>query len=173
MLSSKPARTPCVHNLKLVPNEGSTLANPHEYKSMVGSLHYLTFTRLDLSFAVHQVCQFMSTPTNAYLIAAKHILRYINGTSNCGIFLHPGPLSLSTFSNFNWARDPFGRRSTTRYLVYLGYNPITSSAKKQDTVSRSSTESKYRALATTAAKLCWLHQILKDLGIFLSFPPKL
>ena len=156
MLSSKPARSPCAPNLKLVPNEGSILANPHEYRSMVGSVHYLTFTRPDLSFAVHQVCQFMSIPTDVHLVAAKHILRYINGTLNFGVFLQPGPLSLSAFSNSNWTGDPFDRRSTTGYLVYLGYNPITWSAKRQEIVSRSSPESKYRALAATAAELSWI-----------------
>ena len=59
------------------------------------------------------------------------------------------------------------------YIVYLGYNPITWSAKEQDTISRSSTESEYRALATTIAELYWLHQVLRDLGVFLPVPPKL
>ena len=134
MLSSKPTRSPCAPTLRLVPHEGSILPSPHKYRSMVGSLHYLTFTRPDLSFAVHQVCQFMNTPTDAHLVAAKRILRYINGTSNFGIFLQPGPLSISAFSDSDWAGDPFDRCSITGFLVYLGYNPITWSAKKQDTV---------------------------------------
>ena len=154
MQSSKPVRSPCASHLRLVPNEGSLLSNPHEYRSLVGSLHYLTFTIPYLSFAVHQVCQFMSFPTDIYLTIAKRILRYINGTLNFGILLQPGPISLSAFSDFDWACDPFDRRSTTGFIAYLGYNPITWSAKKQDTVSRSSTESKYRALASTAAELC-------------------
>ena len=58
-------------------------------------------------------------------------------------------------------------------MVYLGYNPIIWSAKKQDIVSRSSTESEYKALATTIVELSWLRQVLKDLGVFLSTPPKL
>ena len=53
MLSAKPAKTPCASNLRLVLATNSLLANPHEYRSMVGSLYYLTFTRPDLSFAVH------------------------------------------------------------------------------------------------------------------------
>ena len=55
----------------------------------------------------------------------------------------------------------------------MGCNPITWCAKKQETVSKSSTEAKYRALATTAVELSWLRQVLKDLGIFLPFSPKL
>ena len=57
--------------------------------------------------------------------------------------------------------------------MYLGYSPITWSAKKQPTISRSFPEFEYHALASTAAELCWLRQILKDSGIFLPSPPKL
>ena len=87
MQTSKPAHSPCAPNLKLVPIEGSVLFNPHEYRSMVGSLHYLTFTRPDVSFAIHQVCQFMAIPTDTHLITTKRILRYLNGTFQFGIFL--------------------------------------------------------------------------------------
>ena len=115
----------------------------------------------------------MSHPTDAHLIAAKRILRYVHGTLNHGILLQPGPFSLSAFSDSDWVGDPFDRHSITGYIVYLGFNPITWSAKKQDTVSRSSTESEYKALATTTAELYWLRQVLKDLGIYLSAPPEL
>ena len=97
MHTSKPARFPCATNLRLVPTEGSVLSNPHQYRSMVGSLHYLIFTHPDLSFAIHQVCQFMASPTDIHLIATKRILRYLNGTLQFGFFLQPRPLSLSTF----------------------------------------------------------------------------
>jgi hypothetical protein len=55
--------------------------------------------------------------------------------------------------------------------VFLGNNPITWSAKKQFTVSRSSTEAEYRALASASVELCWLCVLIKDLGIFLLDPP--
>ena len=84
MLSAKAAKTPCAPNLRPVPTEGSLLANPYVYRSMVG--HYLTFTRPDLNFAIHQVCQFMSTLGEAHLIVAKRILRYVSDTLNFGIF---------------------------------------------------------------------------------------
>uniref|UniRef100_A0A2N9IMV8 Reverse transcriptase Ty1/copia-type domain-containing protein n=1 Tax=Fagus sylvatica TaxID=28930 RepID=A0A2N9IMV8_FAGSY len=139
--------------------------------NLVGALHYLTFTRLDISFAVHQVCQYMAAPTTTHLSAAKRILRYIKGTLFHGIAFTPGPLTLSVYSDADWAGDPDDRRSTSGLLVYLGSNPITWFAKKQPTVSRSSTESEYRALATAFAEVCWLRTLLKDLGIYLSQPP--
>jgi hypothetical protein len=55
--------------------------------------------------------------------------------------------------------------------VFLGHNPITWSAKKQLTMSRSSTEAKYRALAFASTEVCWLRVLLRDLGIFISAPP--
>ena len=115
----------------------------------------------------------MSIPTDIHSTATKCILKYINGTLNFGIRLQPCPISLSAFSDWNWAGDPFDRHSTAGFIAYLGYNPITWSAKKQNTISRSFTESEYRALAYIATELSWLCQVLQDLRIFLSFTPKL
>uniref|UniRef100_A0A2N9HVI9 Integrase catalytic domain-containing protein n=1 Tax=Fagus sylvatica TaxID=28930 RepID=A0A2N9HVI9_FAGSY len=171
MLDSKPAKSPSCPNTRLSLHEGDLLTDPHGYRSLVGGLHYLTFTRPDISFSVHQVCQYMSAPTTVHLAAAKRILRYIRGTLFHGVAFTPGPLHLSAFTDADWAGDPDDRRSTSGFLVYLGSNPITWSAKKQPTVSRSSTESEYRALAIASAELCWIRTLLKDLGIFISQTP--
>ena len=53
MLFAKPAKTPCAPNLRLVLATDSLLVDPHTYRSIVGSQHYLTFTRPNLSFVVH------------------------------------------------------------------------------------------------------------------------
>uniref|UniRef100_A0A2N9IBB1 Integrase catalytic domain-containing protein n=1 Tax=Fagus sylvatica TaxID=28930 RepID=A0A2N9IBB1_FAGSY len=131
MLDCKPASSPSCPNTRLSLHDGDPLPDPHAYRSMVGALHYLTFTRPDISFAVHQVCQYMSTPTTINTLlqqtcCSKHVF--------------------SGYTDADWAGDPDDRRSTSGFLVYLGHNAITWSAKKQATVSRSSTESEYRAL---------------------------
>ena len=105
--------------------------------------------------------------------AAKRVLRYLRGTLHHGISFSSGPLSLTAFSDANWARDPIDRRSTIGLLDFLGPNHISWSAKKQPTVSHSSTEAKCRALATTAAKLSWLRILFKELRIFLPYVPVL
>jgi hypothetical protein len=171
MLTSKPAKSPSCPNTRLCHHEGDPLPDPHGYRSLVGALHYLTFTRPDISFSIHQVCQYMSAPTTVHLAVAKRILRYLQGTLNHGIAFTPGPLHLSAYTDANWAADPDDRRSTSGCLVYIGSNPITWLAKKQPTISRSSTESEYRALAIASAELCWIRTLLKDLGIFLSHTP--
>ncbi|XP_028215143.1 uncharacterized protein LOC114397251 [Glycine soja] len=70
-------------------------------------------------------------------------------------------------------RCPATRHSTTGYCIYLGGNLISWCAKKQPTVSRSSTEAKYRAMANTAAELTWLTFLLQDLRISLPSLPLL
>ena len=143
MQHCSPCSTPCVPHVRLSATEGTPLIDVHAYRSLVGALHYLTFTRPDLSFAVHQVCQFMNAPTSIHLTAAKRILRYLQGTLDHGLHYTPGPTTLSAFTDADWAGDPNDRRSTSDLLVFLGHNPITWSAKKQLTVSRSSTEAEY------------------------------
>uniref|UniRef100_A0A2N9FCV6 Integrase catalytic domain-containing protein n=1 Tax=Fagus sylvatica TaxID=28930 RepID=A0A2N9FCV6_FAGSY len=83
------------------------------------ALHYLTFTRPDLSFAVHRVCQYMASPTSVHLTVAKRILRYLKGTLHLGLSFRPGPLKLSAFMDADWAGDPDDHRSTSGLLVYL------------------------------------------------------
>jgi len=101
------------------------------------------------------------------LEAAKRVLRYVKGTLHSGIHLSPSPLTLLAFSDVDWAGDPSDRKSTTGLLVFLGSNPISWSSKKQSTVSCSSTEAEYRALASTVAELSWLRTLIKELNLFL------
>ncbi|KAM1079132.1 hypothetical protein ACFX2B_013731 [Malus domestica] len=173
MLDSKPCDTPCLPSNRLLKDDGDPYPNPTLYRSVVGALQYLTFTRPDIAFSVHQVCQFMQHPMVSHFTAVKRILRYLKGTMSCGITYSQGDLALSAFSDADWARDPNDWRSTTGSVVFLGNNPISWSSKKQQTVSRSSTEAEYRALSSTAAELDWIQQILAFLHFPISAPPVL
>ena len=104
---------------------------------------------------------------------AKCVLRYVRGTLHFGIDLSPSPLTLSAFSNANWARDPFDRKSTIGLLVFLGSNPILWSSKKHSTISYSSTEAEYRALVSIVAELSWLRTLFKQLCLYLHHIPVL
>ena len=168
MENSKPTKTPSCPSTRLVPHDGVLLSNPTQYRSMVGALQYLTFTCPNIAFSFHQLCQFMSHPTTTHFKATQRVLLYIRGTLHFGLSFTLGPLTLSVFSNADWAGYPTDSRSTTRLLVFLGPNPISWSAKKQSTMSRSSTKAEYRALATTAAELAWLRTLFKELHIFLT-----
>ncbi|XP_028079137.1 uncharacterized protein LOC114280929 [Camellia sinensis] len=144
---------PCVTYVALKPSfsPGDTLSftQLELYRSVVGALLYLTITRPDLSFAVNQACQHIHSPTVAHFAVVKKILKYVKGTLAHGLTFNPGPFTLHAYTDSNW------------------------SAKKQPTVSRSSTEAEYRSMVNTAAELCWLQQLLADLSISLSSVPLL
>ncbi|KAM2735330.1 hypothetical protein PS2_023163 [Malus domestica] len=147
----KPCSTP-LGTTKL-DHTGPLLDNSSEYRSIVGALQYLTWTRPDISFAVNQVCQFLHCPRESHFQAVKRILRFLKGSAHQGLWFKKGSLHLTAFSDADWAGCTFNRRSTSGYCVYFGPNLISWSAKKQHTVARSSTEAEYRSLAHTAAEL--------------------
>ncbi|BBG93197.1 transposable element gene, partial [Prunus dulcis] len=150
----KPSPTPLPSDTRLSCLDGDPLPDPSTYRSMVGGLQYLTLSRLDISFAVNQVCQFMHNPRTSHLQVVKRIFRYIKGTLEQGLIFHQSTdFSLRSFSDADWAGSVDDRRSTTGACVFLGPNLLTWTAKKQSTVSHSSTEAEYRALAHTAAEL--------------------
>ncbi|KAL0539908.1 hypothetical protein IC582_024129 [Cucumis melo] len=157
--------TPLDPNVRLTPFDGVLLEDPTLYRQLVGSLIYLTVTRPDIAYAVHIVSQFMAAPRTIHFTAVLRILRYIKGTLGHGLqFSSQSSLVLSGFSDADWAGDPTDRRSTTGYCFYLGDALISWRSKKQSVVSRSSTESEYRALADATSELIWLRWLLTDMG---------
>ncbi|KAM1416362.1 hypothetical protein ACFX2I_007917 [Malus domestica] len=170
----KPCSTPCKPHNQVLSNEGTLLSYPTLYRSLVGALQYLTFTRPDIAFAVNNVCQYMNAPTDIHFAMVKRILRFLQGTLHCGLtYISRGPVTVTAYSDSDWAADLNTRRSITGYVVYLGQNPVSWQSKKQSSVSRSSTEAEYRALAHTTADISWIRLILKDLHEFVPSPPVL
>ena len=103
--------------------------------------------------------------------AAHHLLRYLKGTPGQGLlFSSTSSLNLRGFSDSDWASCPMSRRSTTSFCVFIGDCLISSRTKKQPTISRSSAEAEYRALAATGSEITWLHYLLHDFQIPQSQP---
>ncbi|KAK1665948.1 hypothetical protein QYE76_054107 [Lolium multiflorum] len=113
--------------------------------------------------AVQQVCLHMHAPRDADWAAVKRILRYVYGTMGYGLSLHASPSTLTdlvAYSDADWAGCPDTRRSTGGYCVYLGSSLVSWSSKRQPTVSRSSAEAEYHAVA----ECTWLRQLLSELS---------
>ena len=166
MLGARPSSFPMEQHLNLLPSDGEPLTDPSIYRRLIGRLLYLTVTRPDIQYAVNTLSQFMQAPSSTHLDAANRVLRYLKGSVGKGLLLSASSsVSLSGYSDSDWARCPLTRRSTTGYFTMLGSSPISWKTKKQSTVSRSSTEAEYRAIAALTAELQWLHSLLKDLGI--------
>ena len=86
LTDSKTIDTPVELNAHLTPSEEKPLSNPSLYKRLVDSLVYLTVTRPDISYAVHQVSQYLFAPRSTHYAAVLRILRYLKGTLFHGLF---------------------------------------------------------------------------------------
>jgi hypothetical protein len=92
--------TPIELNACVTPSSGEPLPNPTLYRQLVGSLVYLTVTQLDISYAIHQVSQFMFAPRSTHYAAVLCILQYLKGTLFHGLhFSAQSPLILRAYSD--------------------------------------------------------------------------
>ena len=154
LTDSKTVDTSVKLNAHLTPIRGKPLFNPSLYRRLVGSLVYLTVTHPNISYAVHQVSQYLSAPRSTHYVAVLRILRYLKGTLFHGLFYSAqSPLILHAFSYTNRVRDPTDRKSTTGYCFILGSSLISWRSKKQTHVARSNTEAEYRAVTDTTSEL--------------------
>jgi len=151
--------------MKYPDDGGEELSDPLPYRHLVGRLNSLTITRPDRRFAVQQISQFMQCPRSHHQHAEQRILRYLKTTSHRGL-LFPATenLSLRAYSDADWAGCPNTRRSITGWCVYLGDSLISWKSKKQARISKSSTESEYRAMSAAASEVTWLRGLLSELG---------
>ncbi|CAA7015607.1 unnamed protein product [Microthlaspi erraticum] len=162
----------CKYALNLLEDAGLLGCKPSSVP-MDPSL-YLTITRPDITFAVHQLSQFLSAPTNTHLQAAHKVLRYLKNNPGQGLmFKAETELCLIGFADADWGTCKETRRSVTGFCVYLGTSLISWKSKKQSVVSRNSTEAEYRSLAQATCEMIWLQQLLRDLHITVTSPAKL
>lgn len=145
-----------------------------EYRSAIGGLQYLTITRPDIAFPVNKLAQHMASPLASHWDAVKRLFRYLKATLHHGLLLRPSSsLNITAYSDSDFGGDLVDGKSTSAYVVFLGSTPISWRSRKQRGVACSSTEAEYRALATAASEVCWLHHLFTDLGLRPSSTPRI
>jgi hypothetical protein len=137
-----------------------------EYQQVIGCVLFaMIFTRPDIAFVTGKLSQFMSDPAKHHGHAAKNLMRYLKSTVKNRLRFSPGGARdyLAVYSDADWASDKADRKSVSGSVVMFGNGPISWSSKKQKSVSTSSCESEYVALASCTKQGQWVAQVLRDL----------
>jgi len=136
------------------------------YRSLVGCLSWLALgTRPDIAFATASLARFGNNLGRIHWEAAKHVLRYLKGTSGWHLKLGGGDSSISAYTDADWGSDLDDRRSISAYIIKVGCGAVSWKSKKQTCVALSSTEAEYVALCQAAKESEWMVDLLKGLGI--------
>ena len=132
----KPSATPLETGLKIYKDDGSQKADASIYRSLIGSLLYLTATRPDIMYATSFLSRFMQSPSQIHYGDAKRILRYLQGTKEFGIWYEPTTNSkLLRYTDIDWEGSLDDTKSTSGYAFSLGSEVFSWESRKQATVA--------------------------------------
>ncbi|WJX62481.1 hypothetical protein P8452_47473 [Trifolium repens] len=159
-------RTPAATHLKLSKDEHGVSVDQSLYRSMIGSLLYLTASRPDISFVVGVCARYQAEPKMSHLNQVKRILKYVSGTSDYGIlYSHGEDTRLLGYCDADWAGSADDRKSTSGGCFFLGSNLISWFNKKQNCVSLSTAEAEYIAAGSSCSQLLWMKQMLGEYNV--------
>ncbi|GKC74749.1 retrovirus-related pol polyprotein from transposon TNT 1-94, partial [Tanacetum coccineum] len=149
----------------LVKDEEASDVDVHLYRSMIGSLMYLTASRSDIMFAVCAGSRFQVTPKTSHLSAVKRIFRYLKGKPKLGLWYpRVSSFDLEAYSDSDYAGANLDRKSTTGGCQFLGRRLISWQYKKQIIVATSTTEAEYVAAANCCGQVMWIQNQMLDYG---------
>ena len=121
MEDCKPVSTPMTTGCKLSKDDESKEVDQNLYRSMIGSLLYVTTSRLDVMHAVGLVARFQENPKETHALAIKRIFRYLKGTTTFDLWYPKGnELTLVAYTDADWERSIDDRKSTSGAALYLG-----------------------------------------------------
>jgi len=159
-------RTPAATHLKLSKDENGVAVDQSLYRSMIGSLLYLTTRRPDITFIVGVCERYQAEPKMSHLIQVKRILKYINGTTNYGIlYSHSENSRLVGYCDVDWEGSADDKKSTYGGFFFLGNNLVSWFNKKQNYVSLSIAKAEYIAAVSSCSKLVWMKQMLEEYDV--------
>lgn len=151
---SKPTPIPIEQNHHLTTVIGPFMSLPEKYRRLVGRLIYLTITRLELSYSINILDQFMTKSWQEHWDTPPRVVRHFKSSPKQGIFLSvSSPLVKTAYCDANWASCHISQCFLTRYFIFLENSPISWKTKEQANVSRSLVEGEYRPMAVTCCEL--------------------
>ncbi|XP_065629150.1 uncharacterized mitochondrial protein AtMg00810-like [Quercus suber] len=151
--SASSVRTPMSPNVKLTVDLLGKSVDPSLYRSMIGSLLYLTASRLDISYSVGVCARYQANPKESHMTALKRIIKYVKTTAEFGVWYSKDTNSvLAGYSDADWAGNADDRKSTSGGCFYVGNNLVSWMRKKQNSISLSTAEAEYIAAVSMAPK---------------------
>ncbi len=167
MKDCNPTRTPLPSGFRAFPatDQEALEARIRPYPQILGSILYAsTVTRPDLSQAAGVLSRFVSKWNEEHCKAAKHLLRYIRGTSSLSLTFDTSDCKTPTigYADADWGGDLDTRRSTTGYIFKLWGGAVSRKSRRQPTVALSTTEAEHMASADAARQGIWLRLFLDD-----------
>eukprot|EP00253_Pinus_taeda_P026148 PITA_26148 len=168
---AKPVCTPMVTGCSLSTNDESATVHQPTYRSMIGSLVYLTGTRLDIMHAVRVVGRFQENPKETHLQEVKIIFKYLQGTQNYGLWYRRDTyLTLHAYTDADWVGSMDDRKSTSCGAFFMGSKLVSWFSKKQSLIALSTAKAEYVAAASCCTQLLWMMQTLQDFQITCTSP---
>ncbi|GJR21133.1 putative ribonuclease H-like domain-containing protein [Tanacetum coccineum] len=159
------ATTPIESNKPMVKDEDGVDIDVHVYRSMIGSLMYLTASRPNIMFDVCACARFQVYPKASHLNAVKRIFRYLKHQPKLGLWYpRDSPFKLEAFSDSDYGGASLDRKSTTGGCQFLGRRLISWQCKKQTTMANSTTEAEYVAAASCCGQVLWIQNQMMDYG---------
>nr|GEY85138.1 copia protein [Tanacetum cinerariifolium] len=123
--------------------------NHTDYRSMIGSLMYVTSSRPDIMFSTYMCARYQANPNEHHVSAVKRIFRYLKGTINLGLWYpKDSGFKLTAYSDADHAGCHLDQKSTSDSVQFLGDKLVCWSSKKQNCVSIYTAESEYVAVSS-------------------------
>ena len=166
MSDSKAISTPMETNGNLDSDTSGNMVDQKLYRSMIGSLLYVTVSRLDVMFSVCMCARFQPSRRESHLKATKRILRYLKHTQNVGLWYPKGAkFELVVYSDSDYAGCKVERKSTSDTCQLLRRSFVSWLSKKQNSVALSTAEAEYISTGSCCAQILWMKATLSDFGI--------
>ncbi|KAJ9556104.1 hypothetical protein OSB04_010718 [Centaurea solstitialis] len=172
MNDAKPASTPMETHKHLTADVEGEEVDVHQYRSMIGSLMYLTASRPDIMFVVCVCARFQVRPKESHLHAVKRIFKYLKGQPKLGLWYpYDNSFDLVAYTDSDYGGANLDRKSTSGGCQFLGGRLVSWQCKKQATVSQSTTEAEYIAASQCCSQVLWIQNQMQDYGLsFLQTP---
>jgi hypothetical protein len=166
MAELKPVSTSMSSAASLGPDEDGETVDQREYRSMIGSLLYLTATRPDIQFAMGLCVRFQVSPRSSHQTTVQRVFRYLKHIPKFGIWYSASSsLDLVDFFYADFMGCGIDRKSTYVTYQFLGSSLICWCSRKQSSVAQSITDAEYVVAASCCPQILWIVHTMRDFGV--------